>query len=102
MESSRHVGAVTEVNLSALNHTLVDRINAVPGLKTSTGKYFTFSSSEFLLQSWLFALAFQPHTCHETVTRRKKGCGVNQQQPTVTSREPTLKACSLTHLGQLS
>jgi hypothetical protein len=40
MASSRHLGAITELNLSACQpNTLVDRINAVPGLKTSTGKF---------------------------------------------------------------
>jgi hypothetical protein len=41
MESSRHVGAITELDLSACHpNTLVGRINAVPGLKTSAGKFF--------------------------------------------------------------
>ncbi|KAK4097392.1 hypothetical protein N658DRAFT_489231 [Parathielavia hyrcaniae] len=50
MESSRHVGAITEVNLGAVfNQTLVDKINAVPGLKTSAA-FLTFLRANLVLQ----------------------------------------------------
>ncbi|KAK4121608.1 hypothetical protein N657DRAFT_111870 [Parathielavia appendiculata] len=50
MESSRHVGAITVVNLSdVFNQTLVDKINAVPGLKTSTA-FLTFLRANLVLQ----------------------------------------------------
>jgi hypothetical protein len=40
MERSQHVGAITELDLSACQPaTLVSKINAVPGLRTSTGKF---------------------------------------------------------------
>jgi hypothetical protein len=49
MASSRHVGAITELNLSTCqSNTLVDRINAVPGLKTSAGKLWCFFLFFFL------------------------------------------------------
>lgn len=39
------MGAITELNLSSCQpNSLVDRINAVPGLKTSTGKFTLFTS----------------------------------------------------------
>lgn len=50
METSQHVGAITELDLSICQqNTLVDRINAVPGLKTSAGEFeilplFNFST----------------------------------------------------------
>jgi hypothetical protein len=50
METSQHVGAITELDLSICQqNTLVDRINAVPGLKTSAGEFLKF----FFLSSFL-------------------------------------------------
>ncbi|KAK3292077.1 uncharacterized protein B0H64DRAFT_220748 [Chaetomium fimeti] len=49
MASSRHVGAITELNLSTCQtNTLVDRINAVPGLKTSAA-FLTFLRANLVL-----------------------------------------------------
>ncbi|KAH6635705.1 hypothetical protein B0J18DRAFT_360673 [Chaetomium sp. MPI-SDFR-AT-0129] len=49
MAGSRHVGSITELNLSACQpNTLVDRINAVPGLKTSAA-FLTFLRANLVL-----------------------------------------------------
>ncbi|KAL1873802.1 hypothetical protein VTK73DRAFT_765 [Phialemonium thermophilum] len=49
--ASHHMGAVstiTELNLSTCHPTIVDRINAVPGLRTSTA-FFTFLRANLVL-----------------------------------------------------
>jgi hypothetical protein len=39
MANSSHIGVITELNLGSYQpYTLVERINSVPGLKTSAGK----------------------------------------------------------------
>ncbi|KAK4235128.1 hypothetical protein C8A03DRAFT_46677 [Achaetomium macrosporum] len=49
MESSQHVGAINELDLSACQpDTLVGRINAVPGLKTSAA-FLTFLRANLVL-----------------------------------------------------
>ena len=105
METSQHVGTVAELDLSICQpNTLVDRINAVPGLKTSAGKleFFFILSPTFFTRPTVRPF-FEAQLLHEIPTNSKGGAGHRRNTsipPSVASSNHTSKPL-LTHLGQL-
>ncbi len=105
METSQHVGAVAELDLSICQpNTLVDRINAVPGLKTSAGKFESFCIPFETSSRDLLCVPFSRLNCCTKYPQTPKGVrGIDATHPS----HPALHRATahrtkplLTHPGQ--